>query len=728
MKVRTKIALLLLTVVGVFVAGLVGIKMHDQRKFVEILGEYDQARQKSFDAFIQRWTQSIEVLANDYSCWDAMVAAIAQGDRKWAEENLGDAALAMPRANAIWVYTRDRQLFYSHNNLYSDALIDVPLPREQIGMLLDEKKLCHFFAVSPLGLFEIRGATIHPSRDSARVTPQQGYLFVGHFWSHEDLKDVSLLTGHNVDIVPASESGRKSGDERIGVVTFSRQLPGWNGDPLAKFVVRNDSLVLSQLHGSSETEFLWLILFALIIFLLLVFCLTRWVNLPIRALSTCLRTRSLQPIQWLLDDPCEFGDFARMLREFFKQRDDLIREMTERHGAQKALHESEERLRHSQKMEAVGRLAGGIAHDFNNLLTGIIGYAELIGNRTKPEDASHDDAAQIARAGEQAASLTRQLLAFSRKQILQPRVIDLNTLILETKKLLQRVIGEHIDLRVETAAAMARVRADPHQIEQVVLNLGVNARDAMPGGGVLTIRTGNVEAEQTITDGTFSLPPGKYVTLTVKDSGCGMDAETRERIFEPFFTTKGPGKGTGLGLATVYGIVQQSGGGISLSSTEGAGTAFTVYLPQESAPLDVPRPEPSHVSGSQDSETVLVVEDDETVRELVCAVLAEQGYEVLCAARGSEALRMAREHPGKIDLMLSDIIMPQMHGPQLARELQSIRPNTKVLFVSGYSDSDISDQGILAPDVRFLEKPFTPETLGRKVREVLDENGVAHPA
>jgi signal transduction histidine kinase/ActR/RegA family two-component response regulator len=721
MKVRTKIALLLLIVVATFAAGLVAMKMYERWKFDRIVAEREQERQKSFDSFMHGWTQSLEAWVNDSSLWDELVTALTTGDRAWGERNLGEGALATSRANALWLYTRDRKLFCSRNNLFSDALTTAPLPPEAMSAALDAGKLCHFFAETPLGLFEIRGATVHPSRDNQRSTPVQGYLLVGYFWSRESLKEISALTGHGVKIIPLTEPGEKVQDRRVGTVTFERELPGWDGRAIAKLLVRNNSTVLEQLHGSSERQFLWLILFAVVIFLLLVIFLTRWVNRPIRALSTCLRTESLEPIRGLQTDPCEFGDFARLIRDFFGQREALLKEMADRRDAQKALQDSEERLRHSQKMEAVGRLAGGIAHDFNNLLTAIIGYAELIARRTAPGQQNRDEAEQIAKAGEKAAALTRQLLAFSRKQILQPRVIDLNALLLDIRKLLQRVIGEHIDLRVDAAAPNPRVRADPNQIEQVVLNLGVNARDAMPGGGALTISTANVGSEGPIADETLALPAGNYVTLSVQDTGCGMDAATRERIFEPFFTTKGPGKGTGLGLATVYGIARQSGGGISVRSAPGAGTTFTVYLPLESAPLEEAKAPPVSHTRSHACETVLVVEDDQTVRELVCAVLSEQGYEVLCAGDCQDALRMAREHPGRIDLVVSDIVMPQMHGPELARELLRLRPRAKVLFVSGYSDADICNQGILAPDVRFLEKPFTPATLGRKVREVLDE-------
>jgi signal transduction histidine kinase/ActR/RegA family two-component response regulator len=479
-----------------------------------------------------------------------------------------------------------------------------------------------------------------------------------------------------------------------------------------------------MLNRSSERLFYALLGFAVILFLLLVVSLNQWVSQPLKSLSKCLREHNVECLKPLERVQDEFNEVARLIRAFFEQRATLIREMSERVQTQAALQESEERLRHSQKMEAVGRLAGGVAHDFNNLLTAIIGYAELIAERSG-DGTTREEARLIGKAGEQAAGLTRQLLAFSRKQILQPRVIDLNALVRDMQRLLRRIIGEHIDLRVETNASESRVLADPTQLEQVILNLGVNARDAMPRGGVLTMRTVNaLVTTGSDRDGT-QLPPGRYVALIVQDTGCGMDIETKERVFEPFFTTKGPGKGTGLGLATVYGIVRQSGGTILVDSKPGEGTTFTIQLPQAEAPVEDLQLTIAGEARSRDSETVLVVEDEDIVRELVCTVLSEQGYQVLCAANGAEGLRLADEHPGKIDLLVTDVIMPGMSGPEVAAQLRESRPETRVLFVSGYSDGDITDQGVLAPQLRFLEKPFTPDALGMKVREVLDEAAVA---
>jgi signal transduction histidine kinase/ActR/RegA family two-component response regulator len=432
-------------------------------------------------------------------------------------------------------------------------------------------------------------------------------------------------------------------------------------------------------------------------------------------------------IDGLCKDSSEFGELARTTTKFFEQRDNLMREMEERRVTEEALRKSEEELRHSQKMEAVGRLAGGVAHDFNNLLTAIIGYAELIATRTTSNTLAKQNAELIRKAGEQAAALTRQLLAFSRKQILQPKVLDLNSLVVEMEKLLRRVIGERFDLQSHPNAANGRVKADPSQLEQVVLNLGVNARDAMPRGGKLIITTENVRLDKT-TAPQLSVVPGDYVMLSVTDTGAGMDEDTKSHIFEPFFTTKGPGKGTGLGLATVYGIVRQTGGGISVQSELGKGSTFRIYLPQETAPVEFSRPLPTPLEKSANFETVLVVEDEDIVRELVCEVLEDQGYNVLCARDGIEAMNMASEFDGTIHLLVTDVIMPHMNGHELASKLAVVRPDMKILYVSGYSDNDIGDHGVLDPRYELLQKPFTPQTLARKIRDVIRESKHAYAA
>jgi PAS domain S-box-containing protein len=382
--------------------------------------------------------------------------------------------------------------------------------------------------------------------------------------------------------------------------------------------------------------------------------------------------------------------------------------------------EKEEQLRQSQKMEAVGQLAGGIAHDFNNLLTAIIGYSEMTLRRVEPESPVWRNVEEIRKAGTRAASLTRQLLAFSRKQVLQAKVLDINSVVVEMNKLLRRLIGENIELLTLLAPDLGRVKADPGQIEQVLMNLVVNARDALADGGKITIETTNVDLDDDSDGSHASVTPGEYVLISVSDTGTGMDAATQERIFEPFFTTKAVDKGTGLGLSTVYGVVKQSGGNISVSSEVGTGTTFKVYLPRVEATTDDGLTEGAIPCVALGTETVLLVEDEQMVRHMARHILEVSGYTVLEAASGREAMEICKVHDGPVDLLLTDVVMPHMSGPRLSEQVMKIRPGISVLYMSGYTDNAIVHQGVLDEGVPFLQKPFSPDALALKVRECLD--------
>jgi PAS domain S-box-containing protein len=380
----------------------------------------------------------------------------------------------------------------------------------------------------------------------------------------------------------------------------------------------------------------------------------------------------------------------------------------------------EEQLQQSQKMEAIGRLAGGIAHDFNNLLTAIMGYSELFAYELDPKDPRQRFVQEIHKTAQRAASLTRQLLAFSRKQVLQPRVLDLNAALASIEKMLRRVIGEDIDLVTRLSPDLGSVKVDPGQIEQVIMNLSVNARDAMPRGGKLTIETANVDLDDDYARRHVGVTPGAYVMLAVSDTGSGMDPETQSRIFEPFFTTKSHGAGTGLGLSTVYGIVKQSGGHIWLYSEPGRGTTFKIYFPRVEEEAETEQPTPVIPQPTGGSETILLVEDEEVVRDVAHRILLRYGYNVLVAEHGEEALHICETHDGAIHLMITDVVLPQMSGRELADRVTGLRPEMKVLYVSGYTDNAIVHHGVLEPGTAFLGKPFTPDTLAVKVREVLD--------
>ncbi len=430
-----------------------------------------------------------------------------------------------------------------------------------------------------------------------------------------------------------------------------------------------------------------------------------------RDIETRLRSKSGETRQLLTsaaritlgDEPCVIG---------------MVLDVTERRQAQRALEESQERLRQAQKLEAIGRLAGGVAHDFNNLLTVILGYCGVMQGRLARQDPMYGELEEIRRAGERAAALTQQLLAFGRKQTLAPRVLDLNHVITDLDQMFRRVVGENIRLVTRLDRSLGTVMVDRAQLEQVILNLVFNARDAMPTGGTLTIETTNVDL---VRDGgsTKERPAGPFVRLRVQDTGCGMDEETQRRIFEPFFTTKAPGKGTGLGLATIYGIVQQSQGHIEIDSAIGRGSTFTIFLPRMAAAAE-PRPAPAQVRSIHGSETILVVEDEELVRNLVRDMLRMHGYQLLVAPDAEEALMIGEKHKAAIDLIITDVVLPGMSGLELLERVARIHPEARMIAMSGYANEVIARHGALMPGVSFVQKPFQLHELTRRIREVLD--------
>ena len=422
--------------------------------------------------------------------------------------------------------------------------------------------------------------------------------------------------------------------------------------------------------------------------------------------------RQLRGLQRELEDRV-----SARTEELQRANEELKREIQDRERAEAALRQSEEQLRQSQKLEAIGRLAGGVAHDFNNLLTVILSYCALL-RPNVPAGPMRHGLEEIHAAGERAASLTRQLLAFSRQQVLEPQALDLNDVLMAAVSMLERLLGEDVELRLSLAPSVDTIRADRGQLEQVILNLVVNARDAMPQGGRLTLETANVVLEETA-EHHFDVTPGSYVMLAVSDTGHGMDEATQARVFEPFFTTKERGKGTGLGLSTVFGIVKQSGGNLYVYSEPGVGSTFKVYFPC-AHPGAVASPVSTHSGGARGNETILLVEDEENVREVANRILQQAGFHVLQASSPAEAILLCEQNPERIDLVLTDVIMPRMNGRQLAERLRTLRPGIRVLFMSGYTDDVILQNGVLELGTHFIQKPITPDSLTRKVRDVLD--------
>ncbi len=400
------------------------------------------------------------------------------------------------------------------------------------------------------------------------------------------------------------------------------------------------------------------------------------------------------------------------------------RDITARKKAEEVLRLKDEQLKQSQKMEAVGRLSGGIAHDFNNLLGVILGYSDVLELRLAEPDPLRKHATEIKKAGQRAASLTRQLLAFSRQQVLQPKILDLNGVVADIGKMLQRMIGEDVELVTSLDPQLGKVKADQSQIEQVIMNLAVNARDAMPEGGKLLIQTSNVELGEEVVASQPYVRPGSYVLLAVTDSGMGMDSGTMAHIFEPFFTTKEKGKGTGLGLATVYGVVKQSEGYVWVDSEPGKGASFKIYLPIVAKAVQEPVTENRQDNSPQGTETILLAEDEESLRALVSDLLSEAGYKVLAAANGSKALEIAEKFKGTIHLLLTDVVMPGIGGPALAKKLAAARPDIKIMFMSGYIEFHSGENGGLPPGTQLLQKPFSNEVLIREVSKVLESSAV----
>jgi PAS domain S-box-containing protein len=379
----------------------------------------------------------------------------------------------------------------------------------------------------------------------------------------------------------------------------------------------------------------------------------------------------------------------------------------------------EDRLLQAQKMEAVGRLAGGVAHDFNNMLTVIAGYNRMILDDLSPLDPLRGCAEEVLKAADRAAALTRQLLAFSRRQVMQPCVMNVNATVVHTEKMLRRLIGEDVELVLSLPPDIGNIKADPNHIEQAIVNLALNARDAMPKGGRITVETANVHLDENYARTHMGVKPGDFVMVAVSDTGHGMDAETRRRLFEPFFTTKEKGKGTGLGLASVYGVVKQLGGDIWVYSEPGQGTTFKLYFPRIAETASLPAVSPAESDRAPSTETILVVEDEEAVRDLTVKILRKLGHTVLAAAGGAEAIEIAKSYSGPIALLLTDVVMPNMSGRQVADHLLKLRPELKVLYLSGYTDNTVVHHGVLEDGVEFLPKPFSREALARKIRDVL---------
>ena len=570
-----------------------------------------------------------------------------------------------------------------------------------------------FFKDPPINSVPIGAVVVGREIDPARAK-DLGRILAGEvvFQAAEGLRVSSLPAVQEQQIAAQLKIGDKPQEARLGVRHFYTSaldlLPGTPPN-LSFIVLKSDEEALASL-GRLHHMLVALGLIVVLAGVILVYLISDTFTKPLGSLVEGVRALEEGDFNYPLTVATGGDEVARVTRAFESMRDTLERNQEQRE-------QLEEQLRQAQKMDALGRLAGGVAHDFNNLLTVIKGNSDLALERMKPTDAVRGNCEQIRRVADRAALLTRQLLAFSRRQMLQPKILDLNELIVELGRLLQRLLREDIEYKVQLGEPLGRVQADPGQMEQVLLNLIVNASDAMPKGGTLTIETESVCVDARYAQSRPPLAPGNYVVLAVSDTGFGMDANIKARIFEPFFTTKEPGKGTGLGLATVYGVVKQSSGYIFVDSAPGAGARFEIYLPQVADRAEaVAEERRAKVRGGQG--TVLLVEDEADVRTLTCEFLKAAGYQVLTAVDGKEGLDIGHKFAEQIDVLVTDVVMPRMRGPELAKRLKRLLPDLKVVYMSGYTEELSEGQSILE-GASFLQKPFSRDALLRQIHDTL---------
>jgi PAS domain S-box-containing protein len=545
------------------------------------------------------------------------------------------------------------------------------------------------------------------------------YIFDRGYIVRDEQGRAIRMIGAMMDITERqlSEEALRASEEQYRALFDTNPLPLWVIDPLELRVLAVN-LAAVQHYGYTQEHFLEMTLRDLSPVESLTYLDEMQARL--RQQPESVRLGNLGTWVHVRADGSRIEVELNATRLLFRSRPALLllaNDITERRRAEDALRQSEEQLRQWQKIEAVGRLAGGIAHDFNNLINVISGYGQMLQRKLNGDDSSRRNLDEILKASERATALTRQLLAFSRKQERQPRLVDLSRVVSGMGDMLRRLIGEDVELMLLCPIQIGLVKADPGQIEQIVMNLAVNARDAMPGGGELEIETAEVDIGEAYARARVDVQPGPHVMLAVRDSGCGMDAATRAHLFEPFFTTKPPGKGTGLGLATVYGIVKQSGGHISVESYLGRGTTFRIYLPRAQQVSLAPEAQVSTAASAGGSERILLVEDEDVMRAFVGESLRSLGYHVMEARGGAEALQYSSRHPEVIDLLITDVVMPKMNGPELAARLLEARPSVRVLYMSGYEDQLARQPAVAAG--AFLQKPFTSDQLASKIRELL---------
>jgi len=743
MSVRLKVILILSAIILFYIAAHYGIQqLVVFPSFVELeRAEATKDMQRCVEA-IRREIYHLDTFCYDWARWDDTYRFVVDGNKDYINANLVVETFTENNLNLIYVVNTNGKVVWGQvHDVKTEELMQIrefpPKMFPQDHPLLKHDNVDGAIA----GVFMTdKGPMLVSSRPiitSNGEGPIRGTLIMARFLNADAVRTLVEQTRVRFELwplqgksIPEEEQGIPSLIARGGPFLISEHdqyilhayatFPDIRETPA--LLIRADIPRDITEKGMSSLRFaMFSILVSSLIVLLTIWLLLEWTVLSrVGRLSTSVSEIGASGDLSARVSMRGKDEVSRLAANINRMLDGLER-------AELALRQSEEQLRHSQKMEAVGRLAGGMAHDFNNLLTAITGYCEFLLEELDPADPRRTEVQGIQSAAERAASLIRQLLAFGRRQVLQPKVVNLNAVVADMDNMLRRLIGEDIELVTRLDSALGCVNADPGQIEQVIMNLAVNARDAMSRGGTLAIETTNVDLDETYAHKRVVVKPGSYVMLAVSDTGQGMDQETQAHMFEPFFTTKEKGKGTGLGLSTVYGIVKQSGGYIWVYSEIGHGTTFKIYLPcvEGTAETTETRATLAAAPPQQGSETILIVEDDAKVRTLVHKMLEKNKYTVIEASNGSEALALCEQFKGPIHLVLTDVVMPQMSGAQLVSRLTAVRPEIKVLYMSGYTDDAIVHHGVLEPGIAFIGKPFNAESLARKVREVLDAPRVA---
>lgn len=699
MRLQLKLMFLLLAIVAIFVATSLGLYYEQNRNVDLMLQNRERETGALFEKIIELKGNSLLTLACDYTYWDEMVNFVHAPDEQWLKENV-ETALGTFNAQAVWIYDTDaRQVCFVADDDDHGWLREI-LNDELRGHLFRNGPFEHFFVKNRAGLVEIRGATIHPTDDVQRQTPAHGYFFTGRLWNESYLDGIAKVLGGQIDILGHAQGTTDNRGQ--GVMQLFHPLSDHTGKPLAVIRLTTVSPLVRQFVDAVIRNFATAIGLALAVLLALSAALVRWVSVPLGRISAALATSDGQKVAALLSDRAEFGNIARLVGRSLEQQAELRREIEQRIAAEEEKARLEDQLMQSEKIQAIGRLAGGIAHDFNNIMQGILGYSSMLLSTADPDSFQFKALSIIQEAAERAASLTQRLLGFARKGKYRIAEVDIHREIQKVTELIRQTLDRNVRITFDLRAASPVVKGDPSQMHQVLLNLAVNARDAMPSGGTLSFTTDLLTLDADYCTKHIDCAPGAYLLIQVADTGMGMTADVQKHLFEPFFTTKVGG--TGMGLPMIHGIVKNHGGSIIVYSEPGHGTVFKIYLPvaNENLAQQQELATPAPVSGSG---TIMVIDDEKNVLENCADMLRSLGYRPVTFERGRDAIEYLRTTTDKIKLVLLDLIMPEMDGLETFTKLRELRPAIDVMVLSGFSADGRVTEMLKRGAKCFLQKP-----------------------